>query len=163
MKYTPIVVIFYILFFSLYLINIVNSSNDIGENYSEYIDKLTVVNLPHTSDTLDIRQNQTVQPATTITHEMLTWEMIRLSWGILAFGFAAVLLIMIMVLKVNKGWDKELTRLFTVVMVIIAGLFLMTAGYDDKQVAPMFGLLGTLLGYIFGKSSSTDDSNKPGP
>jgi hypothetical protein len=70
---------------------------------------------------------------------------------------------MIMVLKVNKGWDKELTRLFTVVMVIIAGLFLMTAGYDDKQVAPMFGLLGTLLGYIFGKSSSTDDSNKPGP
>lgn len=56
----------------------------------------------------------------------------------------------------NIGWNREMTRLFVSIVTITGGLFLITAGYSDQQIAPMFALLGTMLGYIFGKSSSSE-------
>jgi uncharacterized membrane protein len=84
-----------------------------------------------------------------------------LSWGILAFGLCLVLLLGIIIYKKNAFWDQEATRVFTVTIVIISGLFLMTAGYSSQQVAPMFGLLGTMIGYIFGKSSAKEQNREP--
>jgi hypothetical protein len=54
--------------------------------------------------------------------------------------------------------------MLTVELVIIAGLVLMTSGYTDQQVAPMFGLLGTIVGYILGRStpSSSGKLDKSG-
>jgi len=83
-------------------------------------------------------------------------EQYYLSWGILAFGLCLAILLGSIVYKKNPSWDQEATRVFAVTIVIIAGLFLMTAGYTDQQVAPMYGLLGTMIGYIFGKSSAKD-------
>ena len=33
-------------------------------------------------------------------------------------------------------------------------VFLIVAGYTEKQIAPVIGLLGTIAGYLLGKSSS---------
>ncbi|MEX6508819.1 hypothetical protein [Jiella sp. M17.18] len=51
---------------------------------------------------------------------------------------------------VGRGSD-EFSRYYLAIIVVIAALFLMTAGYNENQTAPAFGLLGTILGYIFGK------------
>jgi hypothetical protein len=86
-----------------------------------------------------------------------------LSWGILAFGLCLVILLGVIIYKKNASWDQEATRVFTVTIVIISGLFLMTAGYNSQQVAPMFGLLGTMIGYIFGRSSAKEQNLQPIP
>ncbi len=80
------------------------------------------------------------------------WE-IYLSLGVLAFGLVLIIFTGIVALKKNSGWDQEATRIFAVSVIVTAGLFLMTAGYSDQQVSPMFGLLGTIVGYLLGKSS----------
>ena len=36
---------------------------------------------------------------------------------------------------------------------LIAGLFLIFAGYSQDQMAPMMGLLGTVAGYLLGKEN----------
>ena len=43
-------------------------------------------------------------------------------------------------------------------MVVTAGLYLIVAGYSDTQIAPMMGLLGTIIGYLLGKTDAV-----PGP
>ena len=42
-------------------------------------------------------------------------------------------------------------KLFVLVSVIASGVFVITAGYDQDQIGPMMGLLGTLVGYLLGK------------
>jgi hypothetical protein len=75
-----------------------------------------------------------------------------LSLGVLAFGLILVIFIVIVGFKKNTGWNQESTRVFAISVIVTAGLFLITAGYSDRQIAPMFGLLGTIVGYLLGKS-----------
>jgi hypothetical protein len=75
-----------------------------------------------------------------------------LSLGVLAFGLVLIIFTGFVASKKNSGWDQEATRIFAVSVVVTAGLFLITAGYSDQQIAPMFGLLGTIVGYLLGKS-----------
>lgn len=49
-------------------------------------------------------------------------------------------------------------KLFVLVAVIASGVFVITAGYDQDQIGPMMGLLGTLVGYLLGKQEP-----KPAP
>ena len=85
-----------------------------------------------------------------------SWPEIFLSLGVLAFGLILVLTIIFIAMRNNIGWNREMTRLFVSIVTITGGLFLITAGYSDQQIAPMFALIGTMLGYIFGKSSSSE-------
>jgi hypothetical protein len=85
----------------------------------------------------------------------------EMSLYILAFGlilaiFTGVIAIM------TKGWTREATNIFTVTIIITAGLFLMTAGYSSEQIAPMYGLLGTIVGYLLGKTRPIEQEAKPG-
>jgi len=75
-----------------------------------------------------------------------------------ALGIAALLLLAIMY---GRRPPEEFARVFTVSLVIFAALFLIVAGYNEKQTAPVFGLLGTVLGYIFGKVASPPASATP--
>ncbi|WFU14444.1 hypothetical protein [Bradyrhizobium sp. CB3481] len=51
----------------------------------------------------------------------------------------------------------EFYKAFLILVVVFSALFLIVAGYTDQQTAPVFGLLGTIAGYIFGRLSSTPD------
>ena len=80
---------------------------------------------------------------------------------ILAYGAVLSLFSGVIALK-TKGWSQEATKVFTVTVIVTAGLFLMTAGYSSDQIAPMYGLLGTIVGYLLGKTdSSKQDTKKP--
>lgn len=54
--------------------------------------------------------------------------------------------------------DKNFSRNFIVIISIGTTIFLMVMGYTETQVAPAFGLLGTILGYIFGKQAGESNS-----
>lgn len=85
---------------------------------------------------------------------------IYLSLGVLAFGLILIVFTGFVALKKNSGWDQEATRIFAISVIVTAGLFLITAGYSDQQIAPMFGLLGTIVGYLLGKSPPGEHGSK---
>lgn len=60
----------------------------------------------------------------------------------------------------RQGLTQEFVRAFIVIVIVFAALFLIAAGYSDKQAAPVYGLLGTIAGYIFGRLTSDDESKK---
>lgn len=74
-----------------------------------------------------------------------------LSTAVLVFGFLVVGVVVFVILKHHNSWDDAAFRALTLPIVVFSGLFLITAGYDEHQVAPMFGLLGTLVGYVLGR------------
>jgi hypothetical protein len=47
----------------------------------------------------------------------------------------------------------EFYKAFLILIVVFSALFLIVAGYTDQQTAPVFSLLGTIAGYIFGRST----------
>jgi hypothetical protein len=53
----------------------------------------------------------------------------------------------------RSGLTEDFIRTFIVLVVVFAALFLIVAGYSEKQTAPVFGLLGTVVGYVFGRMS----------
>ena len=72
----------------------------------------------------------------------------------LLFGFVILLL---MSYLLNKGKNaEELLRLFGTITIIISAVFLVVAGYSDKQIAPVMGLMGTIAGYLLSKHSNHD-------
>jgi|WetSurMetagenome_2_1015567.scaffolds.fasta_scaffold1159164_1 hypothetical protein len=159
-----IIALLFLILFIAFIVRSEPSIDNISKNSASNnnLDNLAFANVPHSNNILDSAPSpKNNVGSTTITKEMIAWEMIKLSWGILAFGLFLILFIGAIAYKKQNGWDKELTRIFTVSIVIIAGLFLITAGYTDQQIAPMFGLLGTMVGYILGKSSPTEEPTKP--
>ena len=81
----------------------------------------------------------------------LSWQEIALSVGVLSysvilFGFFAWMKIRGIV------WDLQSFKIMATLLLVTAALFIMTASYTEKQAAPIFGLLGTLAGYILGKT-----------
>ena len=84
-----------------------------------------------------------------------------LSISVLVFGLILVCLIGFIACKEHMGWAQEVTRAFTLAVIVTAGLFLITAGYGREQIDPMMGLLGTIAGYILGRSSSGAKDESP--
>lgn len=70
---------------------------------------------------------------------------------VLAFG---VFVLIVAALMIKWGSTAEATlRVVGTIVVLIMAVFLVVAGYSDKQIAPVMGLLGTVAGYLLGKSS----------
>jgi hypothetical protein len=46
---------------------------------------------------------------------------------------------------------EDVTRPIIIVTVVTGTLILVTAGYSNEQIAPAFGLFGTIVGYILGR------------
>lgn len=74
----------------------------------------------------------------------------------LAVGFAATLvgllaLVHLVSIIVLKRVDTEkFMQYYTLIVIIGSSVFVLIAGYSDQQIAPLFALFGTLVGYIFG-------------
>ena len=67
-----------------------------------------------------------------------------------ALGVFMALLLSVMAWK--TGITEDFVRSFMVVIIVFGALYLVVAGYSDEQTAPVFGLLGTIAGYIFGRT-----------
>lgn len=75
-----------------------------------------------------------------------------LSLLILLFGVVVVSVQFALLRK--KAFDgNDILKVFGVTLIIVGTLFLIAAGFGDKQIAPAMGLFGTLAGYLLGKAS----------
>lgn len=81
-----------------------------------------------------------------------TTDAMTMSATTLVFG--VVILAMLSYILRNERDAGVALRVFGTVLVIVVTLFLVVAGYDDKQLAAPLGLLGTIVGYLLGRDGS---------
>ncbi|GAC1447882.1 MAG: hypothetical protein NVSMB9_30540 [Isosphaeraceae bacterium] len=100
----------------------------------------------------------------------LTWQEICLAVSVLIYSL--ILFGMLANMKSRKvSWDLQSFKIMATLLLVTAALFVMPAAYTDQQAAPLFGLLGTLAGYILSKSEGSsnksalrdDDGQGPDP
>lgn len=79
-----------------------------------------------------------------------------LSVGVLVFGAIITLALLFLLAQRMKNSNNsefiDALRYPIVLVIIVASLFLVTAGYDTSQMAPILGLLGTIAGYLMGRA-----------
>lgn len=80
---------------------------------------------------------------------------IAFSISVLAWGLALICILTWVMMRTGKVWNAVYLRLCVLGIVVTAGLFVVVAGYTEQQIAPMMGLLGTLVGYLLGKGVET--------
>jgi hypothetical protein len=80
-----------------------------------------------------------------------TTSAMTMSAAVLVFGLLICCLAAYLIRK-ERPADVVLRTLGTL-LIIVAAIFLVVAGYSDKQMAPVFGLLGTIAGYLLGKGT----------
>lgn len=79
---------------------------------------------------------------------------IYLSLGVLLFGLIILCIEVGVLWRQRQGWGVNSTCIVGLTLVVVCGVFLITAGYSESQIAPTIGLLGTIVGYLLGKSDS---------
>ena len=82
---------------------------------------------------------------------VMTTNELWLSFGVLIFGFL-VMLIELYLMRINRFDQGQAVKFILVTLVITSALFLITAGFSNNQIAPAMGLLGTIAGYLLGRS-----------
>lgn len=83
-----------------------------------------------------------------------------LSLLILCFG-ALVVGVQFALLRKRAFDGNDILKVFGVTLIVVGTLFLIAAGFGDKQIAPAMGLFGTLAGYLLGRASVPDPSGEP--
>jgi small-conductance mechanosensitive channel len=83
-----------------------------------------------------------------------------LTCAILLAGLAFAWLAITFLRQIHRQQLDLATRAMTILFVIIATMVLITAGYNNEQIAPAFGLFGTIVGYILGRGAQQP---VPGP
>lgn len=91
-------------------------------------------------------------PSNSSTHLWSPSFVMYLGGGLLVFGLI-ICVLMSFLLKREKSPDQVL-RTLCVPLIIIVTVFLVIVGYTDQQIAPVIGLLGTIAGYLLGRSES---------
>ncbi len=81
-----------------------------------------------------------------------------LALSILIFGLC-VLCLELYLIKNKQIESDDAVRIVTMTLIIIGALFLVAAGYNNNQIAPPLGLLGTMAGYILGKATNNNKLN----
>ena len=85
-------------------------------------------------------------------------EAMTISSVVLIFGVVILFLIAWVMRKTVLSPDSVL-RVFGTIIIIISSIFLVVSGYSDQQIVPVIGLLGTVAGYLLGKSSSNNSES----
>jgi hypothetical protein len=73
------------------------------------------------------------------------------SVAVLLFGLL-VLFLATYLIRLGKSYQAVL-RVFGTILIITVSVFLVVAGYNSNQIAPVMGLLGTIAGYLLGKDT----------
>ncbi|PSR15043.1 MAG: hypothetical protein DA408_16345 [Bacteroidetes bacterium] len=82
-----------------------------------------------------------------------------LSLGVLVFGMIVILAQALIISRRQEPLSQSLKYL-SITLIIVGSLFLVTAGYGNAQIAPIIGLLGTVAGYLLGRTQSPAEGGK---
>lgn len=106
--------------------------------------------LSQTDKTINLFANSAVTAPPSSTWWSVTNAM-TMSSIVLLFGLIVILLATYLI---RSGKNSEpVLRIFGTILIIMVSVFLVVAGYTDTQIAPVMGLLGTIVGYLLGKET----------
>jgi NhaP-type Na+/H+ or K+/H+ antiporter len=71
----------------------------------------------------------------------------------LVFGFVVLLLQLYLLTRVRDLQADDVAKNCALTVVVIASVVLLIAGYNSEQLGPVFGLFGTMIGYVLGRTS----------
>jgi len=72
--------------------------------------------------------------------------------GVLLFGALIIGLEIMVMVKRQRGWGAQSSRMVGITLVVVAAMFLATSSIGQDKIAPAIGLLGTVAGYLLGKN-----------
>jgi hypothetical protein len=105
---------------------------------------------------LDTEKVATEQQVAQSSHSEAGWwsvdDAMTISAAVLIFGLVIIVLATALLYKGKKADD--VLRLFGTIIIVVSAVFLVVAGYTDTQIAPVIGLLGTIAGYLLGRSEN---------
>ena len=157
-KHLPLLILFLVLFTAQGFVLAQSPSSSPSPSASpslsndEYRRKLEEEALRHYLEEKANRENRIQASIPHRTASLSAYES-RLGWGVLGFGVLLVGLQTLVMLRLQKGWGNQSVRIVGITLVITSGLFLIVTGYSQEQIAPMIGLLGTIIGFLLGKTS----------
>jgi hypothetical protein len=77
----------------------------------------------------------------------------------IVFGFFILLGQFYLLFRLKSFSSDDIVKNSTITIVIIGALILIIAGYNSQQTAQAFGLFGTIVGYLLGRSARSRDSS----
>jgi len=77
------------------------------------------------------------------------------------FGLAVIFALLMGIRHSRHTRAEDVARPIIVVTVITGTLMLITVGYNNEQIAPAFGLFGTVVGYMLGRFGQTPQQPAP--
>lgn len=82
---------------------------------------------------------------------------------ILVVVFGIVTFLIIWASTRGTASSDQFLRSSIIILIIVSSLILIVAGYSNEQIAPAFGLFGTIVGYMLGRlNQSTDTGGRGG-
>ncbi len=76
--------------------------------------------------------------------------------SVLAFGLLLVAVQAFLALR-GKLSDVAVFKLMGLTIIVTVGTFVIPAGFSDRQMSPLMGLLGAVAGYLLGKDVTKSD------
>ncbi len=86
---------------------------------------------------------------------LLTSKETLLAFSVLISLFIIIIIEVWLIYKMKISDDNS-TKLIIITLVLMGTLFIVMAGYDERVIAPVFGLFGTIVGYLFGKTANKE-------
>ena len=77
------------------------------------------------------------------------------------FGLAVIYALLFAMRRTPTARPEDIARPIIVVTVITGTLMLITVGYNNEQIAPAFGLFGTIVGYMLGRFAQPQQPLEP--
>jgi hypothetical protein len=93
------------------------------------------------------------------TYNPLTVSSFTLSLAFMVFGLIVLGLQIASVRRLSKNPD-DIAKNAALTVVVVASVVLVVAGYQASEIGPLFGLFGTMVGYVLGKSSRPRDRDR---
>lgn len=78
---------------------------------------------------------------------------------ILVFGLLMTIIAAFLLTKTTVP-SADILRLFTLLVIVTGTLFLVASGYSATDIAPSMGLLGTIAGYLLGRTGTPPPPHK---
>lgn len=106
------------------------------------------------------KQKELINTKEINTDKQIWWSntnAMTMSASILIFGIIVIAFATYLIRK--EQTTESVLKIFGTILIIVIAVFLVVAGYSDRQIAPVMGLLGTIAGYLLGKD--TGKSKKP--
>ncbi len=126
------------------------------------LDKLKALQTEVESQTPSAEKPLTQVPPRTVTDH---WEANELTIGSMILGYGLIVIGISAWLMVRGKDSEAVLRMVAVISAVVLSGFLLVVGYDDKQMNPVIGLLGTIVGYLLGKeqgytAAARDDAQR---